>query len=82
MNDWVTQREFSRLEGTVNEIHGDVKQLLASRNQDLGAFHERKELLEATRDKGARKLAWGGIVVAAVSGLAWAQDALTKLVHQ
>jgi hypothetical protein len=81
MSDWVSQREFDRLEGTVNEVHKDVKTLLAAYNRDQGADAERRELLEATRDKGARKLAWGGIVMGAIGGLWWVQDAIAKLGH-
>lgn len=81
MTDWVSQHEFSRLEGTVNEIHGDVKLLLAARNQEIGAHSERREILDATRDRGARKLGWGAIVVAVLSSLGWVQDAIARAIH-
>lgn len=81
MSDWVSQREFDRLEETVNEIHTDVKLLLAAHNQDVGANEERRELLDATRDQGARRLAWGALAASSVGGLWWVADALARITH-
>ena len=83
---WVTPREFDAvnrridsLDGKVGDIHSDVKLLLAARNQEIGAHSERKELLEATRDKGARRIGWGALVAAALGAFWWIPDAIAKL---
>lgn len=78
---FVTHREFGRLEGKVDDIGTDVKLLLAAYNRDEGANEERRDLLEATRDRGARKLAWSGVTMGVVGSLWWVQDAIAKLTH-
>ena len=85
---WVTPREFDQLnrrmdgfEAAQSEMGKDVKALLAFHNREQGAENERKELLDATHDRGARKLAWSSVAIALLSGLYWVSDAVTKFMH-
>lgn len=58
----------------VQEIRDDVKSLLASQARtDAKA--------EVSRDSGARRLGWGGLVMGCIGGLWWVQDAIAKLTH-
>lgn len=80
-DDYVTQREFARLERTVNETSRDVKTLLAAHYAEQGAEEERHMLIEATRDKGARKIAWVSLTATFMGSLYWVSTALAKLVN-
>jgi hypothetical protein len=68
-SDFVTQREFARLEGTVNEIHGDIKLLLAAHNREEGAWTAQAISAQQHRDGGARRLALGSLLASAVMAL-------------
>lgn len=78
---YVTYREFNRLEGTVNEISDDVKALLAVYNREEGANEERRQLLDATKDRGARRISWAAMGVGVLGSLWWAPHAVASLFH-
>ena len=81
MDAYVTQREFARMEHTVNEMYGDLKTVVAYVNREKGAEEERHELLSATRDKGARRIAWSSLAAAGIGGLWWVQDAVAHIMR-
>ena len=58
----------------IREIKQDVKTLIIAQ---VGA----QAIQSAKKDKGARKIAWGGLIVAGLSALTWAQPAVAKLFH-
>ena len=85
---WVSPREFDQvnrrigsIETSLQHVADDVKSLLAAHNRDEGADEARKEVLNAQRDGGARKLAWGALGASALGSLWWIQDAVAKITH-
>lgn len=80
-SEYVTQREFARLEATVNETHKDVKLLLAAHNREEGAWTSQAIAASGNRDRGARRLSFASLVVAVPAALYYVGDAFARLLN-
>lgn len=85
---WVTPREFEQVnkridsvERKVDIVGTDVKALLLAHSRDEGAMEERALVLDAQRDKGARKIAWASMAAAVVGAGWWISDAINRISH-
>jgi hypothetical protein len=82
---WVSTREFDQVnlridsvERKVDTIGSDVKALLIAHALEEGAASERTLVLDAQRDRGARRIAWSAAVASILGAFWWVSDAVAK----